>query len=157
MGGMCARVARGAVAGAVGTLALDTTTYLDMALRKRPASATPARTAELLASRLRLRLPEDPAPRDARLTGMGAALGTAAGVSSGVVLALLREGGRTPGWVTSTGAAWVLAMLVGNGPMTLLGVTDPRTWSATDWAADVVPHLAYAAAATATLRAFEAT
>jgi hypothetical protein len=46
-------------------------------------------------------------------------------------------------------------MLVGNGPMTLLGVTDPRTWSTTDWAADVVPHLAYAAAAAATLRSFE--
>jgi len=156
MGGLPPPVVHGAVAGAVGTLALDTATYLDMAMRKRPASTTPERTAELLASRLRLPLPEDPAGREARLTGMGAVLGTLAGVSSGVVLALLREG-RRPGWVTSTGAAWVLAILVGNGPMTLLGVADPRTWSTTDWAADVVPHLAYAAAAAATLRAFEAT
>jgi hypothetical protein len=42
-------------------------------------------------------------------------------------------------------------MLVGNGPMTLLGVTNPLTWSRRDWAADVAPHLAYAVAATAAL------
>ena len=37
-------------------------------------------------------------------------------------------------------------VLVGtNGPMTVLGITDPRTWSAADWISDVVPHLAYGA------------
>ncbi len=36
------------------------------------------------------------------------------------------------------------AALVGsNGPMTALGVTDPRTWSGSDWISDVVPHVAY--------------
>jgi hypothetical protein len=30
-----------------------------------------------------------------------------------------------------------------DGVMSLLGVTDPRSWSTTDWASDVVPHLAY--------------
>jgi hypothetical protein len=39
------------------------------------------------------------------------------------------------------------ALLVGNGPMTLLGVTDPRSWSAADWASDLAPHLAYGAVA----------
>jgi hypothetical protein len=34
-------------------------------------------------------------------------------------------------------------MAAGDGPMTALGVTDPRTWAATDWISDVVPHLAY--------------
>jgi hypothetical protein len=29
--------------------------------------------------------------------------------------------------------------------MTVLGVTDPRTWSASDWMSDVVPHVAYGA------------
>jgi hypothetical protein len=37
--------------------------------------------------------------------------------------------------------------------MTLLRVTDPRTWSAEDWLADLLPHLAYAAAATAAFQA----
>ncbi len=27
--------------------------------------------------------------------------------------------------------------------MTALGVTDPRTWPASSWAAELVPHLAY--------------
>ena len=39
------------------------------------------------------------------------------------------------------------ALLDGNGPMTLLGVTDPRSWSASDWASDLAPHLAYGAVA----------
>jgi hypothetical protein len=35
--------------------------------------------------------------------------------------------------------------------MTVLGVTDPRTWAAKDWVADVVPHLAYGALTAAVL------
>lgn len=46
-------------------------------------------------------------------------------------------------------------MLAGNAPMIVLGVTDPRTWPASSWVADVVPHFAYALAATATLDAFD--
>jgi len=46
-------------------------------------------------------------------------------------------------------------MLAGNGPMTVLGVTDPRSWGPADWASDVVPHLAYALVAAATLNGFE--
>jgi hypothetical protein len=34
-------------------------------------------------------------------------------------------------------------MIGSNGPMTALGVTDPRTWPASFWLADVVPHLGY--------------
>jgi hypothetical protein len=45
--------------------------------------------------------------------------------------------------VTGTLAAAALALVVGNGPMTALGVTDPRTWSGVDWTSDLVPHLAY--------------
>ncbi|WP_202925982.1 hypothetical protein [Goekera deserti] len=49
-----------------------------------------------------------------------------------------------------------VGVLVGtNGPMTALGVTDPRTWSATDRVSDVVPHLAYAAVVRATLDGFD--
>ena len=39
--------------------------------------------------------------------------------------------------------------------MTVLGITDPRTWSATDWLSDVVPHLAYATVVKATMEAFD--
>jgi hypothetical protein len=35
------------------------------------------------------------------------------------------------------------AMALTDGTMSFLGVTDPRSWSMTDWASDLVPHLAY--------------
>jgi hypothetical protein len=40
-------------------------------------------------------------------------------------------------------------MLAGDGPMTVLGVTDPRSWRPVDWVADVLPHFAYAVVAAA--------
>ena len=80
-----------------------------------------------------------------------------AGMSVGVTLDALRVFGRLRGPGTTVGSAWVLVMLAGNAPMTVLGVTDPRTWSAVDWVADVVPHMAYAVSAAATLAAFETT
>ena len=45
-------------------------------------------------------------------------------------------------------------LVAANGPMTVLGVTDPRTWSATDWISDLVPHLAYGAVVKTTMDAF---
>ncbi len=146
----------GAIAGAAGTTALDLATYLDMAVRKRPASSTPERTVERTADLVGFRLPDDPEQRQAREAGLGAVLGSVAGIGAGVALGALRGvTGRPRGGAGTLGTAWVLAMLVGNGPMTVLGVTDPRTWRRVDWVADIVPHLGYAVAATVTLRALE--
>jgi hypothetical protein len=47
--------------------------------------------------------------------------------------------------VTGTLLAGALAIVAGNAPMAGLGVSNPGTWAAKDWAADVVPHLAYGA------------
>jgi hypothetical protein len=46
-------------------------------------------------------------------------------------------------------------LVAANGPMTVLGVTDPRTWSATDWASDLVPHLVYGLVVKTTMDAFD--
>ncbi len=149
-------VLHGAVAGAAGTTALNAATYLDMALRARPASSTPERTVERGAQLLGVSLPDDEDEKQARETGLGSLLGAVAGVGTGAALGALRGGtGHPSGRVGTAAAAWVLVMLVGNGPMTVLGVTDPRSWRAVDWAADVLPHLAYATVATATLDALE--
>jgi hypothetical protein len=146
----------GALAGAAGTTALNAATFLDMAVRKRPASSTPEQTIERGADLVGLRLPEDEQERQARESGIGSLLGALAGVGAGVTLGALRgTTGRPSGTAGTVGAAWVLAMLAGNGPMTLLGVTDPRTWRPVDWVADMVPHLAYAVVAAAALEAFE--
>jgi hypothetical protein len=143
----------GAVAGAVGTTALNATTYVDMALRGRPGSTTPEQVVERGAASVGVRVPGDGAARDARTSALGALLGMTAGVATGVALGALRAGAGGRGGTVAT--AWLLAMVAGNGPMTLLRVTDPRTWTATDWAADVVPHLSYALAAAATLELLE--
>jgi hypothetical protein len=34
------------------------------------------------------------------------------------------------------------AVVGSNGPMALLGVTDPRKWAVEEWVTDVVPHVA---------------
>lgn len=149
------QVLSGAVAGAAGTTALNATTYVDMALRARPASQTPQKTVERLAELTGLRLADDPDSKHARESGLGALLGASAGVAAGAALGALRASGRPRSAAGTVGAAWVLAMVAGNGPMTVLGVTDPRTWRPVDWAADVLPHLAYAVVAAATVRALD--
>ncbi len=146
---------RGAIAGAVGTTALNAATYVDMVARARPASSTPERTVEKGAELLGVQIPGDEDARRARESGLGPLLGSAAGVAAGLVLGAMRGAGRPRGRAATFGVASVLAMIAGNGPMTVLGVTDPRTWGATDWVADLIPHLTYAVAATATLEAFE--
>jgi hypothetical protein len=144
----------GAVAGAAGTTALNAVTYLDMAVRARPASSTPQQTVERGATRLGVPLPSDGDRREAVESGLGSLLGSLAGISAGAALGAVRGlTGRPSGRLGTIGTAWVFAMLAGNGPMTLLGVTDPRTWTAVDWAADVVPHLAYGWVAGVTLAA----
>jgi hypothetical protein len=148
-------LAYGAIAGAVGTTALNAVTYADMALRGRPASSTPERMVERSADLLGLAIPGDEQQRQARKAGLAPLLGTAAGVGAGLLLGALRGSGRPRGGVATFGVASLLAMVAGNGPMTVLGVTDPRTWAVTDWVADIVPHVAYAVAATATLGALD--
>jgi hypothetical protein len=46
-------------------------------------------------------------------------------------------------------AAGVGANVGSVAPMTALGVDDPRSWSASSWLSDLVPHLAYGAATAA--------
>jgi hypothetical protein len=142
---------RGAAAGAAGTTALDAVTYLDMAVRGRGASSTPEQTVEKLAEKAHLPISGEGDTRQHRLQGLGALTGIAAGVGVGVLAGLGRAAGfRPPAWLGGA-ATGLLAMIGANGPMTGLGITDPRTWSATDWLSDVVPHVAYGLVTHATL------
>lgn len=133
----------GAAAGAAGTTALNAATYLDMAVRGRPTSSIPQDTVEALAGAAGTTVPGDADTRGNRLTGLGALTGIAAGVGVGAAYGLVRAAGWRPGVVVGTVATTLAAELAGNGPMTALGVTDPTTWPATSWAADIGPHLAY--------------
>jgi hypothetical protein len=144
-------ILRGAAAGAAGTTALNVVAYLDMALRGRPASSTPQRTVERLAQTAHVSIPGEGDQRRSRLEGLGALTGLVAGVGVGGLLGLARAAGFRAGTVLTT----VTVLVSTNGPMTVLGITDPRTWSRTDWVSDIVPHLAYAAVVTTTMDALD--
>lgn len=133
------------IAGAAGTTALNVTTYLDMALRARGASSTPEDTVQKLADGVHIDLGEDERAEH-RKQGLGALLGYGTGIGAALCYAALarRHGTSWPVGVLTLGS---LALLGSNVPMTALGVTDPREWSVAGWVSDIVPHLAYGAAA----------
>jgi len=152
MTGLLKGLAIGATAGAAGTTALNTVTYLDMVLRGRPASSTPEASVEALAKRTGVTIPGEGEKRQNRVSGLGPLLGIASGIGVGVLLGAARGFGVRPGLVVGSALAGTAALLAGNGPMTVLGVTDPRTWSPTDWVSDIVPHAVYGVVAAAVLR-----
>ncbi|MGY2077053.1 hypothetical protein [Blastococcus sp. SYSU DS0828] len=146
---------RGAAAGAAGTTALNAVTYLDMVVRGRGSSSTPEQTVEKLAETAHVPIPGDDQTRQNRLQGLGPMTGIVAGVGVGVVGGLARASGLLSSKPVGTLLTGLGAMVAGNGPMTVLGVTDPRTWSTTDWLSDLVPHLAYGLVVKNTIDAFD--
>src|ERR1700733_4307404 len=133
----------GAAAGAAGTTALNVITYLDTALRGRPTSSTPERTVEAMARLFGLTVPGSGDVLANRISGLGALTGYAAGIGMGIILGLAYALGWRPGLVVATLVASAIALIGTNGPMTVLGVTDPLTWSLVDWVSDLIPHLGY--------------
>jgi hypothetical protein len=145
---------RGALAGAAGTTALNAVTYCDMVVRGRPASSTPEQTVETVADKLGLTIPGGKNARRNRVAGSGPLFGLATGVGAGAALGVLSARWRPPLVLHATVAA-ALAMAAGNGPMTGLAVTDPRTWSTSDWLSDALPHAAYGLVTAIALRFME--
>ena len=136
----------GVVAGATGTVALDTATYLDMALRGRASSDTPANVAGALANKLGAHTPAITGPSSqaqSRRSGVGALLGYATGCSVGVAYGLVRPwlGRSTP--LVSGLVLGALAMAASDTPAIALGQTNPRTWGLAGWLSDIAPHLVY--------------
>jgi hypothetical protein len=150
------QVARGAVAGAAagaaGTTALDMVSYLDIAVRGRPPSRTPALSAERLAERLGVPVPGEGEQREHRLEAIGAILGAATGVAVGTAAGVTRASGVRLPLSAAALLTGLAAMAAANAGLVRLGVTDPRTWSAADWVSDILPHLAYGVVTSATLR-----
>ncbi|MGW3668254.1 hypothetical protein [Streptomyces sp. NPDC005141] len=141
----------GAAAGAAGTTALNMVSYADMAIRARPASSTPEVTLRKLAEKLHVRIPGEGETLENRIAGLAPMTGFAAGLGMGAVLSLARAAGWHPTRASQYAVATVGALIGTNGPMTALGVTDPRTWSVSDWVSDIVPHVAYAVVTVAVL------
>jgi hypothetical protein len=133
----------GAAAGAVGTVALNATTYADMAIRGRPSSSVPSQVVERLAEKAGFDLSSDDSATQNRKSGLGALSGYVVGLGVGTAYGLVRPLlGDVP--VGRAGVALGLAAMAGSDvPAAALGVTNPAEWSAASWASDIVPHLAY--------------
>ncbi len=145
----------GAAAGAAGTTALNAVTYADMAVRGRAASDTPQVTVERLADLGGVHIPGEDDTRGSRVDALGALSGMAAGIGTGLLLGAARAAGWRAGGALTFTATSALVLVAGNGPMTVLGITDPRTWDSDAWLTDLVPHLAYALVATYVLRGLD--
>ncbi|PZA18964.1 hypothetical protein, partial [Modestobacter versicolor] len=146
---MTGTFSRGLVAGAAGTAALHAVTYLDMALRGRPASTVPEQLVDAVADATGTAVPGHGSTRDARRRGLGELAGIANGVGLGVVFSLVRSAGVRMPFPVGAVVKGAAAMAATDVPVAALGVSDPRRWSREDWIADAVPHLAYGAVAQA--------
>jgi len=138
----------GAVAGAVGTVALDVTTYADMAIRGRSSSGAPSQMVSILAKAVGLPLSsqgvgsEDETAQN-RESGLGALLGYVNGLGVGVAYGLLRSRqDDIPIPVAGIGVG-LAAMAASDIPLIALRVSNPKTWGFSGWAAEAIPHLVY--------------
>ncbi len=147
----------GLAAGAVGTVALNIVTYLDMAVRARPASGMPAETVEVLTKKAGIDLAPNGKDQDVaenRKSGIGALLGYATGLGVGLVYGAVRPHlGDVPKAVAGVGLG-LAAMAGSDVPATALGITDPTSWTSKDWASDIIPHLVYGLTAATAYDAF---
>lgn len=154
---MLRRVLMGTAAGAVGTVTLNVATYIDMAARARPSSKVPAKVVAAGAEKAGVDLSaedSDDSKAQNRRTGLGALSGYMVGLGVGTAYGLLRLRVRDVPQPLAAVGLGAIAMAGSDVPATLLGVTDPRTWSRTSWAADIIPHLAYGAFTTIAYDAF---
>ncbi len=140
---MLRKLLTGAAAGAAGTTALNAVTYLDMAARGRGTSSTPEDTVEEMADRLPADVPGHGEERDNRVAGLGPLMGLATGVVVGAAYGAVTALTGRPAPLLGAGLVGAAAMAGANVPMAALGVSDPRTWDASSWLSDAVPHLAY--------------
>lgn len=152
---MLRRSLTGLAAGAAGTTALNAVTYLDMVWRGRPASETPAQTVEWAAAATGLDIPGDDDVRPNRTEALGSLSGIATGLGVGAAYGVAHELGHEPPMWVGALLASAGALVGSNVPMSVAGITDPRTWSAMDWASDIVPHLVYGVVVAATFAATE--
>lgn len=136
----------GVVAGATGTVALDTATYLDMARRGRASSETPANAAEAIADKLGAHTPViagQPNHAPNRQSGMGALLGYATGCSLGVAYGLARPWLNRSTPLVSALVLGALSLAASDTPAIALRQTHPRSRSIPGWLAALAPHLIY--------------
>jgi hypothetical protein len=145
---MASPLLTGAAAGAVGTVALNIATYVDMAVRVRPASGVPAKLVGVIADKagvdLAIGMGEDAKEEEQnRQSGLGALIGYVNGLGVAALYGAVRPHLRWIPMPVAGVALGLAAMAASDVPIGVSGVSDPSTWAPEDWAADLVPHLIY--------------
>lgn len=144
----------GAVAGATATVALDVSTYADMAWRGRAPSEMTRKVIEQGAARAGVEALSPPNPDETtknRQTALGSLAGYATGVGAGVVYGAVRPLVR--GFVPYPIAGVILGFAVmafTDSTAVALEATDVREWDAASWLSDAIPHVIYGLVAAAT-------
>jgi hypothetical protein len=134
----------GAIAGAAATSALNIATYTDIAVRGRGESDVPSAMVKNIAEAAGLgALASDDETTQHRRGGIGALMGYADGLGVGVAYGALRPALRGVPVLLTAVVAGAAAMALSDLAIAKSGASDPRTWSAADWAADAIPHLVY--------------
>lgn len=144
---------RGLAAGAAGTVALDAVGYLDMALRGRPASPVPGQIVDAVAGRIGRPVPGKGRAQESRRTALAALAGLGNGLGVGVLASAVRSYGVRFSFPAGAVLAGATSAAATDLALAGLGVGDPRSWTAAEWATDAVPHLAYGVAVQAVLEA----
>ncbi len=151
MGRITAGLTSGLLAGAAGATALNAFTYAQQVVKGTASSATPDQAALAVTQAVGADVPGDADTTQNRLEGLGPLSGLAVGLGVGALGGLLRAlGVKVPIGV----APFVLglgAMAISDSVMTAVGITDPRSWTASTIASDVLPHLTYGAVTVLTL------
>lgn len=137
----------GAISGALGTFALDVTTYADMAVRGRSSSNAPSKLVGVIAEKAgfisssngNAQKPEV----QNRESGVGALLGYVNGVGVGVIYGLLRAQTKDVSMPLAGIGVGLAAMAASDVPLVASGVSDPKTWGLSGWLSDLIPHLIY--------------
>lgn len=139
----------GVMAGALGTVALNISTYADMAMRGRPSSSAPSKMVHVLADKVNIPLSSkgvgaNDEKAQHRESGLGALLGYVNGLGVGALYGLIRsqldEDVSLPLAAVLVGAT---AMVASDVPLVSLGLTNPKKWGVSGWASDAIPHLIY--------------
>ncbi len=151
-------LSKGLLAGAAGTAALDLYSYGDMFVRGRPASELPATVIAKLATRLGFAAFADAADEATknRRRALGTLLGYGVGLGAGVAYALIRpKAERFLPWPVAGVILGAATLVASEGSATALGATDWSTWSASEWASDIVPRTLYGLTAAWVVESFD--
>src|SRR5947207_6011370 len=132
---------RGIIAGATGTVALDTATYMDMAIRGRSSSNASSKMIDTVAKQLHLLLSsqvsgsKDQTVQN-RESGLGALLGYVNGLGTGVIYGMLRSRFDEIPAPLAAALVGLTTMAASDIPMVALRVSNPKTWGISGWVAD---------------------